>query len=144
MKGPTRFAFTLVGFAIFVVAGSFAYSTARGYTSWYFRVPLSEMTVDGKTASGWLHRGNEWQVLFVTRNDAMQPESYMIVIPQGAVSSCANWVASRLPAFPIGDVNPPCVILGRIAPEGPPRNLVSGPNFVEFTADDYSRVKLSW
>jgi hypothetical protein len=68
---------------------------------------------------------------------------------QGIVWSCGNWTAPRFPAFPIGDVNPPCwTFPATEAPSPksilPVRNLVAGPGSVEFTADDGSRIRASW
>ena len=122
------------------------------YTSRYFRVPNTWLTVDGRKEQGWLHRGNHRETLFLTRRDKGKAESYMIWAPhdrQGIVLSCRNWTAPRFPAFPIGDVNPPCWTFYASDSAIPrstlaPRNLVVGAGFVEFTADDGSRIKASW
>ena len=122
------------------------------YTAWYFIVPSARLTVDGSPQQGWVHRGNHWENLFVTRRKAGNVESYLIMLPrnrQGSVSSCESWTAPRFPVFPIGDVNPPCWRYyaaedptPRFNP--PPRGLASGEHFVEFTADDGSRIRGSW
>lgn len=122
------------------------------YTVWYFVVPSARLTVDGRPERGWVHRGKHRESLFLTRGDRGKTESYMICIPkdrQGYVLSCGHWTAPRLPAFPIGDLNPPCWTI--VASEDPTpkpslpvRNLAAGTAFVEFTADDGSRVKASW
>jgi hypothetical protein len=122
------------------------------YSTWYFVVPNARFTVDGRREKGWLHRGNHGATLFVTRRDRGKAESYMVSFPpqrEGIVWSCGNWTAPRFPAFPIGDVNPPCWTF--IASESrtpkpalPARNLKVGTDFVEFTADDGSRIKESW
>ncbi len=122
------------------------------YTVWYLVVPNARLMVNGRPAQGWLHRGHHGESLFLTRRDRGKAESYMIWIPhdrQGGVLSCGHWTAPRLPAFPIGDVNPPCWIVVASEdpspkPSLPPRNLVAGINFVEFTADDGSRLRASW
>jgi hypothetical protein len=123
-----------------------------GYTVWYFVVPSARLTVDGRLEQGWLHRGNHGENLFLTRRKGENVESYLIMLPrdrQGSVSSCGNWTAPRSPVFPIGDVNPPCWTF--YAAEDPTprailpaRELASGEHFVEFTADDGSRIKVSW
>jgi hypothetical protein len=122
------------------------------YAVWYFVVPSARLTVDGRPAQGWLHRSSHRGTLFLTRRDRRKAESYMIWIPhdrQGSVVSCGHWTAPRLPAFPIGDVNPPCwTIVASEDPSPKPslaaRNLAAGINFVEFTADDGSRLRASW
>lgn len=122
------------------------------YTAWYFVVPSARLTVDGRPEQVWLHRGNHRESLVLTRRDRGKAESYMIWIPhdrQGSVLSCGHWTAPRLPAFPIGDVSPPCwTIVASESPTPKPslptRNLAAGTNFVEFTADDGSRLKASW
>jgi hypothetical protein len=122
------------------------------YTPWYFVVPNARLTVDGEQAQGWLHRGNHRETLFLTRCDVTKAESYLIWVPHGghgAVWSCGNWTAPRFPVFPIGDVNPPCLTFTfgeGSTPKAilPARHLVLGTDFVEFTADDGSRIKASW
>jgi hypothetical protein len=122
------------------------------YTAWYFVVPSARLTVDGRPEQGWLHRGSHAGNLFLTRRKGGNVESYLIMIPrdgQGSVSSCGNWAAPRLPAFPIGDVNPPCWTIHAAEDPTPKftlpsRKLISGEHFVEFTADDGSRIRGSW
>lgn len=119
------------------------------YTSWYFRVPNVQLTVDGKTAQGWLHRGNRNGTLFLTRRDNLVVESYLILPSRGVVWSCGAWTAPRIPAFPIGDVNPPCWTLSTednlsTKPIRPARNLTVGTKLLEFTADDGKRIRVSW
>jgi hypothetical protein len=122
------------------------------YTAWYFVVPKTRLTVDGRPEQGRLHRGNHGETLFLTRREKGKEESYMIWIPrdrQGIVASCGHWTAPRFPVFPIGDVNPPCwtfFFSGGPTPKPtlPGRNLAAGIDFVEFTADDGRRLKISW
>jgi hypothetical protein len=122
------------------------------YTAWYFVVPGARLTVDGRQEQGWLHRGNHERNMFLTRRKEGKVESYLILIPrdgQGSVSSCGNWTAPRLPVFSIGDVNPPCWTFYAAEDQTPKlnlpaRKLASGDNFVEFTADDGSRIRGSW
>jgi hypothetical protein len=122
------------------------------YTAWYFIVPNARLTVDGRREQGWLHRGNHRETLFLTRGDKGKAESYMIWVPhdrQAIVWRCGNWAAPRFPAFPIGDVNPPCWTFSATEaptpnPALPARKLAVGADFVEFIADDGSRIKASW
>ena len=122
------------------------------YTAWYFVVPNARITLDGRRQPGWLHRGNHREALFLTRRDEGRAESYLIWVPhdrQGIVWSCGTWTAPRFPAFPIGDVNPPCWMFSASEaplpkPTLPVRNLVAQPGSVEFTADDGSRLRASW
>ena len=122
------------------------------YTVWYFVVPSARITVDGRLEQGWLHRGNHGKNLFLTRRKMGNVESYLILLPdngQGNVSSCGNWTAPRFPAFPIGDVNPPCWTFHAADDPTPrvnlpARKLASGERFVEFTADDGNRIRGSW
>jgi hypothetical protein len=126
------------------------------YMSWYFLVPGARLTVDDRPEHGWLHRSRHGRVLFLTRQGKEKNESYEIWIPRderGSVMSCGEWTAPEFFVFSIGDVNPPCLTLSlRFIPnDGPPpkstgprRNLVAGPGHVEFTADDGSRLKVSW
>jgi hypothetical protein len=123
-----------------------------GYTVWYFIVPSAQVMVDGRLERGWLHRGNHGENLFLSRSKGKNVESYLIMLPRdrkGSVSSCGNWTAPKFPAFPVGDLNPPCWTF--YAAEDPTprvnlpaRELVSGEHFVEFTADDGSRIKGLW
>jgi hypothetical protein len=122
------------------------------YTAWYFIVPNAQFTVDGKAEEGWLHRGKQSETLFLTRRAKGKTESYIISLPQnrqGFVWNCGNWTAPRFPFFPIGDVNPPCwtFYVGEgPAPKStlPARKLAAGSRFVEFTADDGSRIRGFW
>ncbi len=105
------------------------YAIFSPYYAWYFIVPNARLTVDGKPQQGLLHRGNHGATLFLTRSSA-KAESHMIWVPhdrQGMVSNCGRWTVPRFPAFPIGDLNPPCwIFLANEAPTPkpalPPRN----------------------
>jgi hypothetical protein len=137
----------LVLLGVVVVHGMFS-----PYTSWYFVVPNARLTVDGRKVKGWLHRGNHRETLFLTRRENGKAESYLIWAPRdrkGMVWNCGDWTAPRFPTFPIGDLNPPCSIFSASnAPASksslPARDLVVGTSFVEFAADDGSRIKVSW
>ena len=152
-KLPMRRTLKIVAILVVVfLVAPIAYSTFSGYTIWYFAASHSRLTADGRPAHGRVHRGNGGQTVFVTRTDGEKATTYLVQIPHGArgtVWSCGKWVAPRFPAFPIGDLNPACWTF-KVAEEPdtgpiiPPRRLATGPNFVEFTADDGSRVRATW
>lgn len=127
-------------FVLVVLPG--IYSTARGYTVWFFRVSNPVITVDGKQTKGWLHKAHNGRVMFFTRNDGDRPETYDLVFTDngnGYVLSCGRWIAPRLPVFPVGDVNPPCFFEGTAG-----RDLTGGPRSVAFTAADGKRFEARW
>lgn len=123
---------------------------------WYFIVPSARLTVDGGPSEGWLHvrRDDRGKIMFVTRRSGGKAESYMIVLEkgrQGRAWPCGDWTAPHFPLFPIGDVNPPCTfftVAGQEPAQPKPkpvnRELRSGPDYVEFTADDGKRIRASW
>ena len=149
MKIVLKFALVLLLALVVVVIMHDVFSP---YTAWYSRVSNARLTVDGKEVQGSLHRGNRGETLFLTRRDKLKAESYMIWIPkgrQGLVRDCGEWTAPRLPAFSIGDVNPPCWTFNAddsraSSTASPNRNLVPGANSIEFTGDDGSRISASW
>lgn len=138
-------------FLIFVVA-PVVYSAFDHYTTWYFTDFQARLAVDGKPAGGRIHRDRHGRSVFVTRTDVGRTVTYLIAIPgntPGYGSFCRDWVAPRFPAFSIGDLNPPCWTFTSPGdpnppPVHPPTNLVTGPNFVEFTAYDGKRVRATW
>jgi len=142
-------AITLVVILVGLVVIDVIYSP---YMFWFFIVPGAQIEVDGKPVEGWLHRGRRGEVLFVTRHDQKKAETYRIWAPRdgrGVVSSCDDWTVARVPAFIVGDVNPPCISLVIVKdisrlPTPQTRILVAGTGFVEFTADDHKRVRVSW
>jgi len=134
-------AVTASAFLVLVVLPGI-YSTARGYTVWFFKISSPIITVDGKPTKGWLHKTHDGRVVFFTRNDTDRPETYDLVLTDngnGSVLSCDTWTAPRLPVFPVGDVNPPCFFKGS-AGEG----LTRGPNSVAFTSIDGKRLEARW
>ena len=138
-------------FLVFVVV-PLVYSSFDPYMTWYFADYHSRLTVDGKAASGRVHRDHSGLSLFVTRTDGQRSATYLIEFPgdtRAHVLSCGKWVAPRFPAFAIGDVNPPCWTFTYPGNPNPPpahpaTNLVSGSNFAEFTAYDGKRVRATW
>lgn len=131
-----RKALTVGAVLVSILAGLvLASAILSPYTTWYFLVPNATLTVDGRLTKGWRHRGNHGRTEFLTRINSTGRESYIIWIPgdgRGTVHKCADWTSPRIPAFPIGDVNPPCSWNSSLVS----RRLVIGPRSLEFTAED--------
>ncbi len=152
----TRSVLTFLGFclAAFLCLGTAAsvYSTVHHNTAWYVMLPTARLAIDGKQNIGYAHRadgGGFGYDLVVTTREPWKGNTYWIVIPTGhkpSMRRCEGWTAPRSPLFAIGDVNPPCLFETeqRSTPEPAERNLISGPNFIEFTADDAKRVRVDW
>jgi hypothetical protein len=121
------------------------------YTNYFIIVTGAKLYVDGRPASGWLHKGGKGRSFILTRTTASNRESYRIVTvgqKGSSVSSCGDWTAPRFPMIAIGDVNPPCFSFDLREDPNPPLKLPErrpafGPRFVEFTADDGSRILAS-
>jgi hypothetical protein len=138
--------FTAFCIAAFLWLGTVAsvYSTAHHYTAWYFM-----MMVDGRQNIGYVHvadAGEFGREVVVTVRQPWKAETYWIALPtnhRATVSGCKS--APRLPVFAIGDL----IQLSDFSSEGetpvrpPDRGVVSGPKFVEFTADG-NRVRAEW
>jgi len=154
-NGLKALAWLVVAVTLLIVA-MFAYTTVRGYTTWYFMLPSARLTVDGKPTDGRLHRHTDgrWKITYLTRKDAGRIESYRVTqdIDRGTgVSSCGDWTAPQWPVFPVNHQAVPCFFFvaaeehpGKVEAEPPARNLQVGPNFIEFTADDGKRIRASW
>jgi len=129
-------------------AVAMVYSTAKGYTIWYFRVSGS-VTVDGRETSGYMHANAQRNILLITRTDGSRPETYLVSAKNGApVLDCGDWHPIRLLPVPIGDVNPPCSVLNQ-KPESvidPPvdSTQVRRRRSVEFSTASGKRVKAEW
>lgn len=122
------------------------------YTAYFIIVPGARLYADGKAISGWLHKGDKGRAFILTRGGSGKPESYWIAMPgerNGWISSCGGWAAPSFPLVAIGDVNPRCFsFVNSEDPNPTPKPLerkpLFGPRFVEFSADDGSRIKASW
>jgi hypothetical protein len=144
----------LVVAVMLLIAAMFAYTTVRGYTTWYFMVTDSRITVDGKPTNGRLHRMtfHRGTTYFLTRKGEGNVESYRVTRTDRGdrVSSCKGWTAPHWIVFPLNHQEMPCIVWvaaeehHNVVEEPPPRNLQVGPNFLEFTADDGKRVRASW
>ena len=85
------------------------YSTAKGYTVWYWRNPHAQIFVNGHRVSGYVHESRHG--LIITRGDLPRRRSYIVSFPDnGAVilTDCSPWTAPAFFVFAIGDLNPPC------------------------------------
>ena len=77
MKKLIRALGVIVFLALLFAAASIAYSTGRGYISWYFRV-TGQVVVNGHETSGYVHANSEKTILLLTRTDDSRPETYLI------------------------------------------------------------------
>jgi len=131
-----------------LVAVPLTYSTARGYTEWWL-MSGGYVAVDG-VRHGYLHRNWSRSAVIITRTDLEARQSYLIQLTRSkSWTYCGDWHAPRLPAFPIGDVNPPCMGFDN---EGEHQGgdyplsstFSSRPGFVEFSTVRGKRVTVSW
>ena len=118
------------------------YSSAIGYTTWFFRISHPIITVNGKPSEGWLHRGRDGNVMFLTERSSGRALTYNLVFADnstGHVFRCGAWVAPRWPVIARGDLSPPCLL------QGPPRqDATRGPNSVSFSTFDGRKVEANW
>jgi hypothetical protein len=136
-------AITLIAICFFVFAAvALAYSTAKGYTAWFFRVWHPVIRVDGICSDGWLHKTRNGKVIFFTEHSSRRSVTYELVLTDsgnGHVLNCGAWVAPRWPTIPIGDVNTPCAFEGYAG-----QDLTGGPNSVSFSTLDGRRLEAHW
>jgi hypothetical protein len=142
----------LVGLALFALALLFAlglwYSTAHGYLTWWFS-SSSKVAVDG-VRSGFLHVNRERSAVIITRTDLRPSQSYLVGLSgRKSLIHCGDWQAPRLPAFPIGDVNPPCSFFSNgldvpVADNAVLSTLTARPGYVEFQTEHGKKVTASW
>ncbi|KAA6457838.1 hypothetical protein DYQ86_20925 [Acidobacteria bacterium AB60] len=128
-----------------------AYSTAQGYTMWWF--PSGGfVTVDG-VPSGYLHKNWQGTEAIITRTDSKPSQSYLVVFTTSktskAVFHCGDWHARHFFVFPIGEVNPPCSpLLGEAelqradVPLNSTLSVTSG--VIEFSTVRGKKVNASW
>lgn len=123
------------------------------YTVWYFMLPAARLTVGEEPNAGYVHWAENSSygyggAVMVTVRQRSQADTYRIWLPnthavpserhmarQPTVQRCEGWSAPRFPVFSIGDVNPPCSFFfdDKPRPNPPERNIVAGPDSVEFT-----------
>ena len=122
-----------------------------GYTQWWLWSG-GHVTVNG-VQGGYLHKNWSHSAVIITRTDSKKSQSYLVRISgeefSVAMVYCGDWHAPRFPAFPIGDVNPPCMgILDDPDPPDADRPLLSTltarPGFVEFSTMHGKKVRATW
>jgi hypothetical protein len=142
----------LAGLGLFTFALLFAvglwYSTAHGYMTWWFS-SSSQVAVDS-VRSGFLHVNREHSAVIITRTDLRPSQSYLVGLSgKKSLTHCGDWQAPRLPAFSIGDVNPPCSFFSNgsdlpVADNAVLSTLTARPGFVEFQTERGKKVTASW
>lgn len=149
--GAVKAILKIIGVSLFAVALLFGlglgYSTAHGYMTWWFG-STARVTVDG-VPNGYLHRNSENLGVIITRTDSSPHQSYLVGLTgKTRLTHCGDWYAPRFPAFPIGDVNPPCLLSGGSdkskADDGVSSTLIVRPGFVEFYTVQGRKVTASW
>ena len=151
-KRVVKMVLRLAGVGLFLFALLFAaglwYSTAHGYTTWWFS-STSQVAIDG-VRSGFLHVNSEHSAVIITRTDLRPSQSYLVGLSSRKfLIHCGDWQAPRLPAFPIGDVNPPCSFFSNgsdlsVADNAVLSTLTARPGFVEFKTEHGKKVTASW
>jgi hypothetical protein len=141
MKVILFLAASIVGFLIFAMV----YSTAKGYTAWYWRNPHIRIFVDGRRVSGYVHESRHG--LIVTRGDLPKRHSYIVsFLDAGTVNltDCSPWTASAFFVFVIQDVNPPCLAnrTNSETPEGPWGPVRMHGNVLEFGTTDNKAIRI--
>lgn len=113
------------------------YSTAKGYTTWFWRNPHAQVFVNGQRVPGYVHQSK--RIIIVTRRETSKGHSYLIVLSEQftpKILDCdVDWSAPPLPFFPMGHVNPPCLrvrFLGNTTIHNPPEAPI-GPLKVDRT-----------
>ena len=151
-KSCAKVALKVVGLLLFIfallIAAGLTCSTLHGYmTCWFWST--GSVAVDG-SRRGYIHINKEKLAVIVTRTDSNPRQSYLVALSgKRWLIHCGEWHAPRLPAFPIGDVNPPCSTFSNGAElptaDNPIVNtLKSGPHSVEFQTMQGHRVSASW
>jgi hypothetical protein len=137
----------LIASALLLAVGLW-YSTAHGYMTWYLR-SRSHVVVNG-IRSGFVHVNWEHSAVIITRTDLHPSQSYLVGLTgPKSLTHCGDWQAPRLPAFPIGDVNPPCSFFNKgtdspIADDAVLSTLTARPGFVEFQTAHGKKVTVSF
>ena len=117
MKNLMIFAAALAGF----LALPAIYSTAKGYTVWYWRNPHAQIFVDRQRVSGYVHQAKHG--LIITRSDLPHRRSYIVSFLDNGVTvvDCSPWTAPAFFVFVIRDLDPPCLTnqTNSETPDGP-------------------------
>jgi hypothetical protein len=147
-----KLALKVVGLLLFafvlLIAAGLTYSTSHGYMGWWF-CSRGAVAVDG-SRHGYMHINKQHSAVIITRTDSNPRQSYLAVLSgRKWMIHCGGWHAPRLPAFPIGDVNPPCSIFTNAAELPTADNpivdtLKAEPRWVEFQTVQGRWVSASW
>lgn len=147
-----KMALKLAGLGLFafvlLTAVNIWYSTAHGYMTWWFSSG-GNVAVDG-VRSGFLHVNRAHSAAIITRTDLHPSQSYLVGLSgERFLIHCGGWEAPQLPAFPIGDVNPPCSFFSNgsglpVADNAVLSTLTVRPGFVEFQTAHGKKVSASW
>jgi hypothetical protein len=142
---------TIVAFvAAYVVLGTPAsiYSTAHGYTAWYYMLPTARLIVDGNDNSGYVHladAGASGRDVVVTVRQRWKGETFWIVLPTNHKATVsAGRTAPRFPLFSMSCLLPSIHLGDEPSAKPPERDVTAGSNFVEFRAGDGKRVRAEW
>ena len=88
--------------------------------------------------------------MIITRTDLRPTQSYLVGLTgRKSVIHCGDWQATRLPAFPIGDVNPPCSFFTNgldspVVDNAVLSTVTARPGFVQFQTEQGKKVTASW
>ena len=124
------------------------YSTTHGYMTWWVW-SRGHVTVGG-ISNGYLHLNRKHSGVIITRTDLHPGQSYLIWLGEkNFLIHCGEWHATRLPAFAIGDVNPPCSVFSNGSDMASADNpiestLTARPGFVEFQTMQGKKVVAAW
>lgn len=97
-----------------------------------------------------MHRIAANAAVIITRTDLSPTQSYLVGLSgKKSFFNCGEWHAPRLPAFPMGDVNPLCYIFSDDADMPKADNAVFStltalPGFVDFYTVRGRKVTASW
>ena len=108
MKSPFQILGWLIVLGILLVVGATVYSTARGYTTWYFRVN-GRVMVDEHQTTGYMHANTQQTILLITRTDGPRKETYLVPIGKSrTIFDCGDWHPVRFLPFAVGGVSQTC------------------------------------
>lgn len=147
MRKLTQILAALLSIGLAVVAVGLAYSTVKGYTTWYFRMS-GVVTVDGHETSGYLHASADRTILLVTRTDGKKAETYLVpVAGRAAIWDCGEWTPVRFFPNPVGDLPSRCFAMtnsAKISDAPISSTLVREGRFVSFSTASGKNVKAEW
>jgi len=139
----------VIAFSLALLLGiGLVYSTTHGYMTWWVW-SRGSVTVGG-VSNGFLGLNRKNSMALITRTDLHPNQSYLVWIGEkNSLIHCGEWHAPRLPAFPIGDANPPCSIFSNgsnmASADNPVAStLTARPGSIEFQTMQGKKVVASW